>query len=120
MDMSMPTLDARLQTNGDILPESGAGGKALLREKAEQLEGLFLNTLMSQMTESVNTDGMFGGGYAEETWRSMQAEQYASIVAGNGGVGLADQIMANLLSSQEAVQAQPQISAQSAQGAYRK
>ncbi len=120
MDMPMSAVGARLQANGNILPESGASGKTLLREKAEELEGLFLNTLMSQMTESVKTDGMFGGGYAEETWRSMQSEQYASMIAGNGGIGLADQIMQNLIANQEAVQAQPQISAQSAQGVYRK
>ena len=79
-----------------------------LRAKAEELEGIFLNTLMSQMFNSIDARGDFGGGYAEETWRSMQAEQYANAIAKAGGVGLADQIMSNLLNAQESAQQQPQ------------
>lgn len=76
-----------------------------IRAKAEELEGVFLNTLVSQMFSSIDTEGPFGGGHAEETWRSMQSEQYASLIAKNGGVGLADQIMAQLLAAQESAQA---------------
>ncbi len=71
------------------------------RKQAEELEGVFLNTLMSQMFSSIKTDGMFGGGQGEGTWRSMQSEQYANLLAKNGGIGLADQIMADLLAVQE-------------------
>lgn len=77
---------------------------AALRAQAEDLEGVFLNTLMSQMFSSIKTDGDFGGGFGEETWRSMQAEQYANSIAQSGGIGLADQIVANLLHVQEAGQ----------------
>lgn len=73
-----------------------------LPEKARELEGVFLNTLMSQMFSSIETEGSFGGGYAEETWRSMQAEQMAQQLAQSGGIGLADEIMRNLLTLQEA------------------
>jgi flagellar protein FlgJ len=73
-----------------------------LREKAIELEGVFLNTLVSQMFSGIDARGDFGGGYAEETWRSMQSELYASQLAASGGVGLADQIMGDLLAIQEA------------------
>ncbi len=72
-----------------------------IEQKAKELEGVFLNTLMSQMFSSIKSDGMFGGGYGEETWRSMQSEQYANLLSENGGIGLADQIMSNLLAIQE-------------------
>lgn len=75
-----------------------------LRAKAEELEGVFLNTLMSQMFNSLDARNGFGGGYAEETWRSMQAEQMASAISKAGGLGLADQIVANLLANQESSQ----------------
>lgn len=75
-----------------------------LRAKAEELEGVFLNTLMSQMFSSLDARGDFGGGYAEETWRGMQAEQVANAVSKAGGLGLADQIVANLLANQESNQ----------------
>lgn len=73
-----------------------------LRKQAKQLEGLFLNTLVSQMLSSTNARGMFGGGYAEETWKSMQAEQISNQIAESGGIGLADTIMQNLLTLQGA------------------
>lgn len=73
-----------------------------LREKAQELEGLFLNTLVSQMFKGLETDGMFGGGHAEETWRGMMAEHYADAMARAGGIGLADQIVAALIQIQEA------------------
>lgn len=73
-----------------------------LRAQAEELEGVFLNTLMSQMFSAVDTEGDFGGGFAEETWRSMQSEQYASAMAQTGGIGLADQLVGELLKIQEA------------------
>lgn len=73
-----------------------------MRQQAEELEGVFLNTLIAEMFSSIKTDGDFGGGYAEETWRGMQSEQYSAAMAKSGGVGIADQIMRSLLEVQEA------------------
>jgi peptidoglycan hydrolase FlgJ len=75
-----------------------------IRAKAEELEGVFLNTLVAEMFKGLETDGMFGGGHAEETWRGMLSEQYASEMAKSGGVGLADQIVATLIQTQEHAQ----------------
>lgn len=72
-----------------------------LREKAVELEGVFLNTLVSEMFKGLETDSMFGGGYAEETWRGMMAEQYADLMAKSGGIGMADQLVAALLEQQQ-------------------
>jgi peptidoglycan hydrolase FlgJ len=72
-----------------------------LRQQAEELESVFLNTLVSEMFSSVNSQNESGGGYAEETWQSMQSEQFAAAMAKSGGIGIADQIMSNLLSAQE-------------------
>jgi len=79
---------------------------AALMKQAKDLEGVFLNTLTSQMFSSLKTDGMFGGGFGEETWRSMQSEQMADSIAKSGGIGLADQITRSLLDVQEAAQNQ--------------
>lgn len=76
-----------------------------LHRQAKDLEGMFLSTLTKEMFSSVKTDEKnFGGGFAEETWRGMQAEQFASAVADQGGIGLADQLMPTLLRLQEAAQ----------------
>ncbi len=83
--------------------DSSVPGYEKLHKQAVELEGLFLNTLMKEMFSSINTDeDSFGGGFAEETWRGMQSEQFASALAEKGGIGLADQLMSDLLRMQEA------------------
>jgi flagellar protein FlgJ len=78
-------------------------GYAKLHQQAKDLEGVFLNTLMKEMFSSIKTDDKsMGGGFAEETWRGMQAEQFSSAMADQGGIGLADQLMPTLLKLQEA------------------
>jgi flagellar protein FlgJ len=76
-----------------------------LHAQAKDLEGVFLNTLMKEMFSSIKTDDQsFGGGFGEETWRGMQAEQFANAFAEQGGIGLADQLMGDLVRLQEASQ----------------
>jgi flagellar protein FlgJ len=46
-----------------------------MHQQAKDLEGVFLNTLMKEMFSSIKTDDKsMGGGFAEQTWRGMQAE----------------------------------------------
>lgn len=76
-----------------------------LREQAKELEGVFLNTLMKEMFASLKTDrSAFGGGFGEETWRGMQAEQLADAMAEAGGIGIAQSILPDLIAAQEAAQ----------------
>jgi flagellar protein FlgJ len=82
--------------------DTAAPGYEHLRKQAVELEGVFLNTLMKEMFSSLDTsESSLGGGFAEETWRGMQAEQFASVLAEQGGIGLADQLMGDLLRIQE-------------------
>jgi len=97
---------------GNPISVFSPGGKTAdplsrIRQQAEELEGVFLNTLMKEMFSSIDTEGSFGGGFAEETWRGMQAEQFAASMAETGGIGLADALVADLIALQEAAQIQP-------------
>jgi peptidoglycan hydrolase FlgJ len=77
-----------------------------LKAQAKELEGVFLNTLMKEMFSSVKGEkDLGGGGFGEDTWRDMQAEQMANTIADAGGIGLADALMGDLLKIQEASQA---------------
>ena len=83
--------------------DTSAPGYEKLRKQAVELEGVFLNTLMKEMFSSIDTsEESFGGGFAEETWRGMQAEQFATALAEKGGIGLADNLMSDLLRLHEA------------------
>ncbi|NOZ32748.1 MAG: hypothetical protein GXP01_06675 [Alphaproteobacteria bacterium] len=92
-----------------------------LKNQAVEMEGLFINTLISQMFSSIDTEGAFSGGQAEQTWRGMMAEQYSQSVAEAGGFGLADTILRDLIAIQgNAVTPQPASQPQldAAIGAY--
>ncbi|MBJ3783910.1 rod-binding protein [Devosia sediminis] len=76
-----------------------------IRKQAEDMEGVFLNMLTKEMFASIKGDENFGGGFGEETWRSMQAEQLANTMAQSGGIGLADDLMGQMIALQEAANA---------------
>ncbi len=86
-------------------PALPATGGAVDREAAEEVarefEAVFLSTMFEQMFAGVSTEPPFGGGHAEETWRSLMVEEYGKEVAARGGIGIADHIARELLSMQE-------------------
>ena len=97
----MSTITPMAPAPGTISPQK----MLQLRQQAEELEGVFLNTLMKQMFSSIKTDeSSMGGGFAEETWRGMQAEQMAMTLTRSGGIGLANALLPDLLAMQEANQ----------------
>ena len=72
-----------------------------IREAAEEFESFFLSQFLSQMFKGIKTDGPFGGGHGESMYREMQFQQYAKSIANNGGIGIADSIVRELINTQE-------------------
>lgn len=72
-----------------------------IRESAEEFESFFLSQFLSQMFKGIKTDGPFGGGHGESMFREMQFKEYANAIANNGGVGIADSIVRQLMHTQE-------------------
>jgi Rod binding domain-containing protein len=72
-----------------------------MRETAVALEASFLSHMLKPMFEGIDAEQPFGGGFAEETWRSMQIEEYGKALAGTGGIGLADAILREMVLMQE-------------------
>ena len=73
-----------------------------MRETAENFEATFLAQMMKPMFEGLKTDGPFGGGEGESTWRSFMIEAMAKQTVKAGGIGLADTVVAQMLKMQEA------------------
>lgn len=103
---------------GSTPAPSQPGNVERLRRQAEELEGMFLHTLVKQMFSGIETGGAFGGGFGEETWRSMQAEQLAQSMAEAGGIGLADHLLRDLIAVQQGANATNQTNPMSAASAY--
>lgn len=68
---------------------------------AKEFEAMFVAQMLQHMFSQIPTDGIFGGGHAEETWRSMLVEEYGQIIAKSGGIGVAEQLQRELLALQE-------------------
>lgn len=83
-----------------VSPTAGATRK--MRETAEAFEASFLSQMMKPMFEGLSTDGMFGGGEAEGTWRGFLVDAMAKQTVKAGGIGLADEVVAQMLKMQEA------------------
>ena len=78
---------------------------ARMRETAEAFEASFLSQMLKPMFEGLSTDGMFGGGEAEGQWRSFMIDAMAKQTVKAGGIGLADDVMAQMIKMQEQGQA---------------
>ncbi|MBU1383591.1 MAG: rod-binding protein [Alphaproteobacteria bacterium] len=72
-----------------------------MRETAESFEASFIAQMLKPMFEGLSTDGPFGGGEAESTWRSFMIEAMAKQTVKAGGIGLADTVVAEMLKMQE-------------------
>ncbi len=107
---------AARQTTGDLSPDrlalptrlrsaqppspAGEGETRRIRETAEQFEASFLSQMLKPMFEGLDTNGLFGGGEAEATWRSFLIDEMAKKTVQSGGIGLADTVMAEMIRMQ--------------------
>lgn len=90
---------------GAKLPTIGrVANAAEARQVAEELEGVFLSQVLQPMFANVSAEAPFGGGLAEDMWRSLQVEEYGKAMARSGGIGLADAVMREILKLQEITQ----------------
>jgi peptidoglycan hydrolase FlgJ len=82
--------------------------KAKAQKQATNFEGMFLNSMFSEMTNGVKGEGPFGSTVGTGIWRSMQIEQYSKSFAQAGGVGIAKNVYRTLVMQQAKVASQPQ------------
>ena len=80
------------------LPTAGSDDE--LRRVAEDFEATFLAQMLQPMFAGLETDGPFGGGNAEATWRGFLVDAMARQVSQSGGIGLADHVQRELLNLQ--------------------
>lgn len=71
---------------------------------AKEFEAVFLSQMLTQMFAGIKTDGMFGGGYAENMYRDLMIGEYGKDIAATGGLGIADAVKAFMISAQENAQ----------------
>jgi Rod binding domain-containing protein len=77
-------------------PRTKADADPQVREAAEGLEAMFLNTMMQAMRGTVQENELSLENPATKIYRGMLDQQVATDTARNNSVGLADQIVAYL------------------------
>lgn len=95
---------------GDLLTRSAARKQApeiktgndyeKTRQTVQDFEAFFISQSFEQMYSTVPVNETFGGGNAEKIFRSMMIDEYGKMLAKSGGIGLTDQIMAQLIQQQ--------------------
>ena len=85
---------------------SGAD-ESRIRQTAQQFEATFMAQMLRPMFEGLSTEAPFGGGHAEETWRGFMIDEMGKQISRAGGVGLADQVMAEMIRMQSGQTAAP-------------
>jgi Rod binding domain-containing protein len=63
-------------------------------------EAVFLSQMVQQMNIGLKSDGAFGGGFAEQTYRSLMYQEVGRQMAQTGGVGIADAVYQEIIKLQ--------------------
>ena len=75
---------------------------AKLRKSAEDFTAVALDELLKPMFDGAdNSDGTFGGGAAERTFKPMMITEIAKQMAHGGGLGIAEPVYQQMLRLQE-------------------
>jgi Rod binding domain-containing protein len=73
---------------------------ARAREAANDFEAIFLQQMLSAMREGLSEDSPLGG--PDSAFGSLLISEQAKLISRAGGIGVADQILGELLKLQEA------------------
>ncbi|MEY4785872.1 MAG: hypothetical protein RIR41_3807 [Pseudomonadota bacterium] len=95
-----PPVDVLAQRKAGLSDVASVQTREQSRHVAQQFERMFIAEMLGPMFAGIETDGPFGGGNAESTFRPMLIDQYADSIAKSGGVGIADKVMKEILKMQ--------------------
>ncbi|MEM7616947.1 MAG: rod-binding protein [Pseudomonadota bacterium] len=66
-------------------------------EVATDFEAQFISQMLNLMFDEIETNELFGGGKAEEMFKSFLIDEYANEFAKQGGIGIAENVINDLL-----------------------
>jgi Rod binding domain-containing protein len=98
---------AMQQATAAMTARPGAAAPDAAQTAAREFEAVFLTQTVEELFRNIDI-GSFGGGHAEETWRSFLARAYADQLAGQGMTGIAQSVEATILAYQTAQRGEDQ------------
>jgi len=73
--------------------------RARVHKVAKDFEASFLSVMLGEMFQGVSA-GDFGGGQAEEAFKTMMTDSFAKSMTNHGGIGLAPVLTRQMLTLQ--------------------
>ena len=70
------------ETKADMTPDE-------VKKAAKQFESYFLKHMLEEMRQTVPDGGLWENGFSNDIYTGMLDEEYASLLADHGGIGLA-------------------------------
>ena len=72
-----------------------------MQKVAQDFEAFFLAQAFEPMFASIEPAEPFGGCPGQDIWRSMQTQEYGKAIAKQGGIGIADHVLEQMIRMQE-------------------
>ena len=82
------------------LPVATPGQMAKIHQTAKSFEAELISQMLGPMFEGLKTDGPFGGGSAEGTYRTFMMDAIGKQMSKAGGVGVAHSVEREMLKLQ--------------------
>jgi flagellar protein FlgJ len=101
-ESAISATDLRINHMKSLTGSSKGASAEKISETAQDFEAQFLSQMMENMFSTVGTNPEFGGGDAEEVYRSLLVNEYGKLLSRAGGIGIADHVKGELLRMQEA------------------
>lgn len=100
-DMRLAATDSRIESLKKAKHAARGVSEAKIDEVAQEFEAQFIAQMMENMFSTVETNSEFGGGQAEEVYRSLLVNEYGKLISRTGGVGVADHVKREMIRMQE-------------------
>ncbi len=82
------------------LPAATSAQMAKIHDTAKSFEATLVSQMLGPMFEGIKTDGPFGGGSAEGTYRTFMMDAIGKQMSKAGGIGVAHSIEREMLKLQ--------------------
>lgn len=96
--------ESQLQTRQrgiyETLMQGAEDPNARIDATAKDFESVFITQMLQMMFEDVDAGDLYGGGVANDTMKSMMIDQYGTVIANTGGIGIADAVRRELIALQ--------------------
>jgi len=92
------------QAKGALTQQSSVDKADKYEAAAQEFEAVYISQMLTHMWSGIETNAMFGGGPAEDIYRSLLIEEHGKVIAQQGGLGIADVVKAEMIALQENMQ----------------